>query len=142
MDSALQASVYQAIDSNDDVMMRGLGTLIRSKMLAAHWPFLEEAAVATFVSMEASYRLVLRRLRAEGVSDPTSRDAARFVAESFGENIVAERYFEEYYDVRVATLHPESRSGSSAFAPMQADDHLDLYNGLLSMYRYLLIGLG
>lgn len=139
LDRDRQHALYEGINTKDDVLMRGLSTLVRSKMLAAHPHFLEEAAMTLFVSMEASLRLVLRRLRRQGLPDPTPADAAQFVCESFGEDTAAERYFGEYYDVRVATLHPESRFGASSFAPMQADDHYDLYGGVLEMYAYLIL---
>lgn len=139
MISTRQEALLHAIDPGDFLMIRGLSTWLRSAMLSMHMIFMEEAIATLFISMEASFRLIRRRLIEKGVKDPNARDAAVFLGEVFDEEPL-ERYFAEYYDDRVATLHPESRFGVLPHAPLMADDYYHLRDSLRHLYVYLLTG--
>lgn len=109
-------------------------------MLSMHMNFMEEVITTLFISMEASFRLIRRRLISEGIQNPNAKDAAGFLGKTFNEEPL-ERYFAEYYDNRVATLHPESRFGVFPHAPLMADDYYHLRDSLRDLYIYLLTGL-
>ena len=134
-----QSSLLAAIDPADHLMIRGLSTFLRSAMLCRHRHFLEEAIITLFVSLEATFRLVLRRLKDSGIPNPTSGDAANFVAKAFNQEPI-EKYFSEYYDSRIMALHPESRFGTFPHAPLMADDFYDLHESLRAMYVFLITG--
>lgn len=136
----LQRKVLIAIDPADHLLIRGLSTLIRSQMLNIHNQFLEESIITLFVSLESSFRLVLRHLKQSGISNPTGKDASRFIDESFNNPYRLDRYFEEYYDRRVMAIHPESRFGCFPHAPLQADDFYCLHEDLREVYLFLLTG--
>ncbi len=135
-----QETLLRAIDPSDFLMIRGLSTWLRSAMLSMHMNFMEEVITTLFISMEASFRLIRRRLISEGVQNPSAKDAADFLGKAFNEEPL-ERYFAEYYDDRVATLHPESRFGVFPHAPLMADDYYHLRDSLRDLYIYLLAGL-
>lgn len=134
-----QARALAAIEPTDFLMIRGLSTWLRSSMLSAHMNFTEEAITTLFISMEASFRLVRRRLIAEGNPDPNARDAAEFLGKVFNEDPL-DRYYAEYYDSRIATMHPESRFGVFLHPPLMADDYYHLHASLRDLYLYLLTG--
>ena len=126
----LQTELFNSFDTSDYLMIRGVSTLLRSGMLTAHYQFLEEAINTTFISLEASFRLVLRKLKTIGVNNPSSKDAADYIANVFYSD-AANKYFEEYYESRIKSLHPESRFGVFPHAPLMADDCYDLFNELI-----------
>lgn len=128
-----------AIQLDDYLVVRALSTWIRSSMLACHYQFIEEAITTLFISMEASFRLVLRRLRELGNPEPNSRDAAQFVGQAFNEAPL-DHYLQEYYESRIKTFHPESRFGIYPHAPLMVDDFYHLHESLRDLYVYLLIG--
>lgn len=127
------------MDPADRLLVRGLSTWLRSAMLASHYWFIEEAITTLFISMEASFRLVLRRLQDEGHINPTGADAAAFVGKAFNE-VPLERYFSDYYDSRVMSMHPESRFGVFPFAPLAVDDYYHLHGSMRALYAYLVGG--
>jgi hypothetical protein len=135
----LQKEIFDNFDSTDFLMVRGVSTLLRSGMLKAHFHFLEESINTTFISLEASFRLVLRKLQFNGVTNPSSKDAAEYIASVFYSK-AANRYFEEYYESRIMSFHPESRFGVFPHAPLMVDDCYDLFNDLIEVYCYLICG--
>lgn len=121
----------------DYLLVRGLSTWLRSAMLSRHYQFFEEAITALFISLEASFRLILRQLKINGNLDPSAKDAAAFLGSVFNETPL-ERYFSEYYDKRVMSFHPESRFGVFPHAPVMVDDYYHLHGSLRALYAYLI----
>lgn len=139
-DYELAKIIYKNIDINDDLLVRGLTTLIKSGMLHGHYQFLESAIHSLYISMEVSFRLVLRALKAQGVAEPTSTDAMTYIHDAFNDVIRSEKYFEEYYDGRVATFHPDNRFGIFPHAPLMADDFSFLFRDMIEVYAFLICG--
>jgi hypothetical protein len=108
-------------------------------MISRHHQFLEESINTLFISLEASFRLIIRILENRGVKNVTSGDAAAFIARPFNQE-PREKYFEEYYESRIMTMHPESRYGIFPHAPLWADDCYDLRDALQEVYAYLVAG--
>ncbi len=140
IDYALAGSIYKSINISDKLLMRGLSTFIKAGMLKSHHSFYEEGINSLFISMEASLKLVLRTLKEQGIENPKSKDAMKFIHDSFHDNERAENYFEEYYELRIISVHPDSRLGIFAYPPIQVDDYYFLYYGLLEVYRFLING--
>lgn len=127
------------------VLMRGFQALIKSDMLSQYPEFQEEAAIATFIALDASFELVTRHLEQIGISKPTSRDAGDWLFRTFDEPLGlygAEglKYFEEFYDQRIQTMHPGSRFGDAPFAPIMVDDRIHLRETLPQVFAYLIVG--
>lgn len=137
--SEIQRDIYSKFKTSNHLLIRGVSTLLRSRMLSRHLHFMEEAINATFISLEASFRLVLNELKSQGTLNPSSRDAAKYIASVFLSEATG-KYFEEYYDSRIMSFHPESRFGIFPHAPLAADDHFDLFDNLSEVYTYLISG--
>lgn len=136
----LQSKVHSAISKDDYLAIRGLSTLIKSFMLSTHYQFLEESTYSLFISLEASFRMVLRELRKNGVKDPSSSDAMQYIHNAFYDIYRIDKYFEEYYEGRIKSMHPESRFGIFPHAPLMVDDFYHLADDLLEVYAFLLAG--
>lgn len=137
--------IYQNIQLNDDLYIRGLYTLIKGGMLRRHYEFLEDAIHNLFISMDVAFNLVRRVLLSQGIKNPSSKDAMTYVLTAFNENnriktMEVERWFEEYYDRRIMSFHPDSRYGVVPHAPLYADDFSHLYKDMIEIYRYLICG--
>lgn len=143
-DLTRQADYWRRINPADLLLLRGLSALIKADMLSRYSEFFEEATICCFISLEASFRLILKRLASGGVRDPGSKDAAHWLHEHFdshtGHAAPLGRYFEEFYDQRVMTLHPSSRFGDFAYAPLAHDDYYHLRGSLRSIFGYLVSG--
>jgi hypothetical protein len=132
-------SLLGSIALSDKLLIRGLGALLKANMLLRFWEFAEAAGMQLFVALEASFRLVLRELSRQGVSGPTNVDAGNFIHKAFGVATPAEGYFVEDYEKRIMTLHPESRFGTWAHAPLQADDVFELNENLKNLFGFLIL---
>lgn len=136
---------WLSINATDHVLLRGIQALVKSDMLSTHPEFMEEATTATFIAMEASFQLVRRHLQSAGNPNPSSADAGKWLYETFDEPLglwtsEGMRYFEEFYDQRIQTVHPASRFGDVPYAPVQVDDWIHLRQALPGIFGYLVLG--
>jgi len=136
---------WRGISTVDHVLLRGVQALIKSDMLATHHEFMEEATMAAFIAMEASFQLVRRHLQAGGNPNPSSGDAGRWLYETFDQPMgtlasKGMRYFEAFYDQRIQTVHPASRFGDVPYAPIMVDDWMHLRQALPGIFAYLVLG--
>jgi hypothetical protein len=136
----LQQLIYSAIDVTDFLTMRGLSAYMRAQMLINRTAFVPEGLYALYVSLDATFSLVLRRLRAEGVIEPDAYDAQAFIEEAFGDEPSNMRYFEEYYEDRIKALHPQSRLGTFPYPPVSMSEGYQLSNALREVWRFLIVG--
>lgn len=139
------STLWNAIASEHYLLMRGVQALIKSDMLGAHPEFQEEGAIATFIALDASFQMVLRLLRANGNPSPSAKDAGTWVYETFDKPLnfhggAEIKYYEEFYDSRVKTMHPGSRFGDMPYAPVMVDDRFHLRESLPSVFAYLVLG--
>jgi hypothetical protein len=138
--SQLQQRIFNSIAVEDALLLRGLATWLKAGMLWMHRSFAEEANYALYVSLDASFAKVRNLLRAEGNPSPSAYDAQRYIHDAFDEPDSGYKYFEEFYDDRIRTMHPESRLGTFAYAPLGRDDFYWLFRGLREVWRLLAIG--
>lgn len=139
MPTELQRRIFDAIDVGDRLTMRGLGAYVRSQMLISGTTFRPEGLYALFVSLDATFSLVLRRLRTEGVSQPDAYDAQAFIEKAFGDEPSSMRYFEEFYEDRIKALHPESRFGTFPYPPLSMSEGYQLSKSLREVWRFLIL---
>ncbi|CAJ8241732.1 Uncharacterised protein [Burkholderia pseudomallei] len=145
LQTELQAAYWNRISLHNLVLLRGIYALIKADMLALEYEFREEATINTFIALDASFELVLRHLKRCGVPSPSSRDAGAWLYRTFdeplglsyGENV---RYFEEFYDQRIQTMHPGSRLDDMPFAPLAWDDYSHLRSVLPGILGFLITG--
>ncbi len=137
---------YQRIDPANFVLMRGLQALVKSDMLGRHQEFGEESVIAAFIALDASFSLVQRALKSEGVSNPSAHDAALWLHRNFYEPFgheppgELEKYFQDFYDSRISTLHPGNRFGDFPFSPTMWDDAVHLRSQLRQVFSFLVHG--
>jgi len=137
-------ALWNAISTDNHLLMRGVQALIKSDMLGAHPEFQEEGAIATFIALDASFQMVLRLLRANGNPNPSAKDAGLWMYETFDNLLEVHgasdiKYYEEFYDSRVKTVHPGSRFGEMPYAPVMADDRYHLTGSLPGVFAYLVL---
>jgi hypothetical protein len=124
---------------NDHLLMRGLGGLLRADMCQQHREIADAALLQLYVALEVSFRIVLRLLSKQGVSNPTALDAGALVdAEVFNQRHGADNYFGDFYEDRIKTMHPSSRFGVFAAPPLAADDYYLLRHALVEVYHWLI----
>lgn len=136
----LAERAFFAIDREDALAIRGLSTLVKAGMLQRHYQFFEEALNTLYISLECTFRMVREELEASGTPGASARDAAAFIHDALFDVYRVEKYFEEDYEKRVISFHPESRYGSYPYPPLMADDYYNLFDELLEVYLYLFTG--
>jgi hypothetical protein len=136
----LQRLIFDRIDLSNHALLRGLGTWTKAGMLWMHRSFAEEANYALYVSLDASFTVVRALLKANGNPDPSAYDAGHFIQTAFGEEATGIRYFEDFYEDRIRTMHPESRLGTFVYAPLGRDDFYWLWRDLREVWRLLIVG--
>ena len=141
----LRQRYYDAFDPDNHVLMRGVQALIKSDMLGHYQEFQEESTIATFIALDASFELVMRHLAEAGVKNPGSKEAGDWLYRTFDEPLGLHgaeslKYFEEFYDQRIQTIHPGSRFGDAPYAPVMIDDRIHLRIALPQVFGYLLLG--
>ena len=135
LNAARLAEVFSAVDAGDDLMIRGLHALIKSRMVAMHIELAEEANYPLYVALDALFSLVRRRLMKCGNPNPSSYDAQTFVHDVFDEEQSGMRFFEEFYDDRIMTMHPDNRYGIFRHAPISHCDFHSLFEMVREVYR-------
>lgn len=139
-----QPAMLQGIKKSDKVLLRGINALIKADMLSCYSEFTEEATISCFVAMDASFQLILNRLRSEGMRNPTAKDAAKWVYRhfdsQFGHAEPSDPYFAEFYEQRIQTLHSSNRFGEFLYAPLMVDDFYHLRDSLRSIFAYIVSG--
>lgn len=128
------------------VLLRGIYALVKSDMLSYHYEFSEEAVVSLYIALDASFSLVVRKLKSDGLINPGAHDAALWLHQHFDQPFglpdpdITERYFHEFYEQRIMTLHPASRYGDLPYAPIMHDDIPHLRRSLREIFAYLVLG--
>ncbi len=124
----------------DWLVTRGLGALFRGDMVWQHLEFAELGVISMHIAMEASFQMIRERLKCDGNPDPSALDAGVWLDSVFNPTIETGKYFANWYEVRIKTIHPSSRFGTYPYPPLATDDFYDLRSALHLVYVYLLIG--
>lgn len=136
---------WEALYDASFVFFRGIYTLIKADMLRQHNEFNEEAIGSLYIALDASFSLVKYHLQDLGIKAPSAHDAAVWLHEHFDAPFGlhapddTERYFGEFYEGRVMTLHPSNRYGDTPYAPIMHDDIPHLRRSLREIFAYLLL---
>jgi hypothetical protein len=136
-----QLHLFQSIDCEDLLMIRGLVHLQKTAMLKClSRSFMDTACLEIYVALEASLEIILRTLRASGARNPSNKDASDYLLEAHGATYRLEKYYEDFYEDRIKAVHPNSRFGPAMFSPLYVDDLYMLYNDLLRTFEFLITG--
>jgi hypothetical protein len=132
--------LYRMIDVNDHLLIRGLGSLLKAAMLRCHQEFIEHACMALWVSLDASFRIVLREMKKDGYINPGAKEAGQLLDDIFDSEYDSGGYFADFYEERIKTMHPESRFGIYPAAPLEYDEYSQLEASLRTVYELLITG--
>ena len=138
-ESNRQNEIFENIDIEDHLLIRGLGALVKGNLLKRHYIFHTEACISAHIAMEATLHLILRRLK-KIKNNPSNEDASKYLAKQLKQKNYPTKYFEEYYEDRIKAVHPENRFGTFPDAPLSADDFYDLCDDLIGVYDFLITG--
>jgi hypothetical protein len=133
--------LLEGIDVHNHLLIRGLGALIKAGMLFRHGQFLEQACMSLWISLDANFQLFRREMAAKGHRDASAIDVGNYLDSLLGYQPTGERYFADFYEERVKTMHPESRFGVYPATPLCADEYSQLLGSLIPSYEYLILGL-
>jgi hypothetical protein len=104
--------VVRATRTNDHLLMRGLGALLRADMCWQHDEIAEAAVIQLYIALDVSFQMVLQVLREQGVPNPTDLDAGTLIRNQvFNPRTDTGGYFKDWYEARIKTMHPSSRFG-------------------------------
>jgi hypothetical protein len=109
-------------------------------MLWQYGIFFEEATHALYGGLDAAYSLVERNMIAEGPKNPSSYDRMAWLESKMNHKLSGMRFFEEFQDDRIRTVHAQSRLGVFPFAPLSVDDGCFLYYALREFYNFMIFG--
>lgn len=134
---------WHSISPNNFVLMRAIQAMVKCDMLSNHPEFQEEAGIAAFIALDATFELVLRHLRSLGVKNPSAVDAGTWFHRTFDGPMGFRlpepgRFFSAFYDQRVRTIHPGSRHGDAPYAVLAIDDRIHLRQALPGTLAFLL----
>lgn len=63
---------FEALKPVDYVVYRGMHALMKADMLSRYREFWEEATTACYVALDTSFSVIQRRLREEGIEQPSA----------------------------------------------------------------------
>jgi hypothetical protein len=132
--------LYRTININDHLLIRGLGSLLKAAMLRCHQEFIEHACMALWVSLDASFRILLREMKKDGYVNPGAKEAGQLLDDIFDSEYDSGGYFADFYEERIKTMHPESRFGIYPAAPLNYDEYPQLEASLRTLYELLITG--
>lgn len=136
----LQSEILRKADPSDHLLVRGLTTWLKARLLMHHQMFTLEALYSLYVALDATFSLVCRNLKKQGIKNPDAWDAQAFLEEAEGRASEGFPYFGDFYVDRVRTMHPESRYGVSPYAPVSNCDAHTLFESLREVFRLLILG--
>lgn len=137
-----QRTIYNAISLRDELLLRGLYCLLKSRLLVGDRRFGEEAFMNLQIAREAALEMIREVLLAKaevGGRGPSFRDAHAYLVENFRFGEALAEYFSWQHELWIVTKHPASALGPVWIPPLLADDVFDTYASLISVYRHLLL---
>ena len=133
-------ALYDELLKADNVLLRGVSCYLKAHLLWGYPFFDEEMAINLYIALEAGLSVIRQRLSADAGRTVSFRDVFDFVRLTFAYGEGLAEYWEDVHDDRNALLHPANDFRPYVIQPMSADDVLELYDPMLSLYRFLLIG--
>lgn len=136
------ASLYSALATADAAILRGVNCFLKSLLLwniPGGYFLSEEIAFNLYIALEAGLSTLRRRLSAAAGRTVSYANVFEFVAASFTAGEALAEYWQDAHDDRNALLHPDNDFSPYVIQPMSADDVWELFDPMLSIYRYILL---
>lgn len=139
-DSDVEYNLFENIDPEDGLLLRGLYTLLKSQLLiSSDLGFMEEAFMNLQISREAAFQIIRGHLQYIGNPKPSQQDVYNYIRLNFqmGEHLVKD--LEMQHDSWLETKHPLSPFGAEWASSLMADDVFEPYDPLISIYRHIVL---
>lgn len=133
-------ALYAALVEADNVLLRGVSCYLKAHLLWGCPLFDEEMGINLYIALEAGLNVIRRRLSTTAGREVGFRAVFDFVRKTFSYGDALAEYWENAHDDRNALLHPDNDFSPYVIQPMSADDIIELFDPMLSLYRYLLLG--
>jgi len=108
-------SVLRRLETANPLVLRGVNCLLKARMAFQHGELQEAACIYLWIALDAVHSMVLQKLRATGVVNPTSSDAARYFEKLSGYQTEWDKFFEDDYENRIRAIHPDNRLARKPF---------------------------
>ncbi|MDO9579247.1 MAG: hypothetical protein Q7J06_01575 [Bacteroidales bacterium] len=135
--SDIQEQLFQAIDCNNHVLIRGLSCLLKARLFMSKdlYLFIEEAALLVFFAVEALLSLVLESLRVSGISNPNFNQVFDIISKRYTPGVDVTDYFRDCYKKRIKLVHPDNKYEVLGIPKLDADDYFDTCTDMERIYR-------
>jgi hypothetical protein len=132
--------LYGALLAADNLLLRGVNCYLKSHMLWKHHMFAEEMGISLYIALEAGLSVLRRRLSVVANRDISYEDVYVHIRDRFTCGDALVEYWEDCRDDRNIVIHPDCRLGPQVMHPRSADDIWEVFDPMLSLYRYILTG--
>lgn len=143
-DAQTERALFNNIEPSNGLLIRGIYHLIKCPLLVRADPnsslFMEEAFINLQISTEAAIQIIRDRLGVGGKYRPKKEDVLEYIASNFPPYYSIREYIEEQYEKWIETKHPMSSYGSHWAPSLWADDIMETYDALISIYRHIVLG--
>lgn len=133
------SEIYNSINRNDELLMRVLFYLVKSRMLWSNTSFGEDAIANVFFALEGTLLLIQRK---QNLSDKQIdlSELKKFFINTFlnGENLF--EFIQEGYDKRISIVHAHPNDGVEWTPFLMADDYFEYEEILKMLLVYVLTG--
>jgi hypothetical protein len=133
-------ALYAALNQTDYVLLRGVSCYLKSHLFWGHPLFMEEMGINLYISLEAGLSVIRKRLSLQAGRTVSFAGVFDFVSKTFSHGDALADYWQDAHDDRNALLHPANEFSPHVIQPMSADDIYELFEPMLSLYRYILLG--
>jgi hypothetical protein len=132
--------LIEAIEIQDELMLRGLSRFLASNHLISYRAFLEESAVVGYIALEAALEYIRGWLKETTSAPAKFKDVFSHIRLTFPTGEPFAGVLETDYEARVLMIHPASRFGEYWAPPVHAEECFELIYSLVHLYRYILLG--
>lgn len=135
------AALYDALKAADNVLLRGVNCYLKAQMLSKHRRFVEEMGINLYIALEAGLKVLHRQL-CEQAGQSVPFDAVfQHIRETFAYGDALAEFWIDARDDRNIVVHPDCYLGPEVMHPPYADDLMELFGPMLSLYRYIMLGI-
>ncbi|MGB8951353.1 MAG: hypothetical protein WCC06_01615 [Candidatus Aminicenantales bacterium] len=137
-----QRRLYNGIDTEDALLIRGLSCLLKSQHLLAIEcrGFCEDAFINVQIAREGAIQLIRRIIKNSSGAPASYENAYEYIQQNFRKGEALAKYLREQYEKWIMAKHPECRWGIFWSPPLLADDFFETYEALVSIYRHIITG--
>ncbi len=135
--------LYDALGQANEAILRGVNCFMKSLLiwsLPASGLLTEEIGFNLYISLEAGLSTIRRGLSGSLGRSASYNDVFDFIGANFTHGESLAEFWRETHGDRNALLHPDNDFSPYAIQPMSVDDIWELFDPMLTLYRYILLG--